>query len=185
MMQPDADGLILQVAGGEAIPCSAGLVTVKLTGEAAGALDPELVRNAASAVLHFFKVERGKTFVSIGEFSQALARALRGFGLNVRSAPVVETPRRLAETDLRRLACESGQGFELAFFPLLREELRHQLNQSPHVVHFTGLRSCVKQLAGARRWSDRCQRLNDRIVEYLRDCLSADPGARSCSVVLV
>src|SRR6266851_4782862 len=94
-------------------------------------------------------------------------------------------PRRISESDLRQLACESGKGFELAFFPRLREELRQQLNQSPHVVRFKGLRSCVKQLAGARRWTDRCQCLSDQIVDYLRHCLSNDPDAKSCSLMVL
>jgi len=36
------------------------LVTVELIGEAAAELDPELIRNAARAVLHYFKVEMGR-----------------------------------------------------------------------------------------------------------------------------
>ena len=35
--------LMPQMAAGEAIPCSAGLVSVELIGEAAGELDPEHV----------------------------------------------------------------------------------------------------------------------------------------------
>jgi hypothetical protein len=184
MIQLHPDCLIFQMASGEAIPCSAELVTVELMGDAAGVLDPDLVRNAARAVLHYFKVELGKSFVSVGEFSRALASVLRGFGLVVKPTVAVETPRRVTESDLRQLACESGKGFELAFFPRLRDELRQQLNQSPQVIRFKGLRSCVKQLAGARRGTGRCQRLNDQIVEYLRQCLSAQRCVQSCSLVV-
>jgi len=35
--------------------------------------------------------------------------------------------RRVLRSDLRKLACESGKGFELVFFPRLRDELRQQL----------------------------------------------------------
>jgi len=141
-------------------------------------LDPELVQNVASAVLHYFKVEQGKSFVSVQEFSRALATVLRGFGISVDAHEAAPRPRRIGESDLRELACESGKGFELAFFPRLREELRQQLNRSPQVVRFKGLRSCVKQLAGARRWTGRCQCLSDQIVDYLRHCLSHDPAQR-------
>ena len=185
MIQLHPDCLMFQLGGGEAIPCSAELVSVKFMGKAAGALDPELVRNAARAVLHYFKVELGKTFVSVGEFSRALSRVLRGFGLKVKSGGAVGTPRRIMESDLRQLACDSGKGFELAFFRRLRDELRQQLNQSPQVVRFKGLRGCVKQLSGARRWTDRCQRLNDQIVEFLRHCLGAERSAGSCSLVVL
>jgi hypothetical protein len=185
MIKLHPDCLMFEMANGEAIPCSAELVTVELIGDAAGALDSELVRNAARAVLHYFKMELGKTSVSVGEFSRALARVLRGFGLNVKTAQTAEPPRRITESDLRELACESGKGFELAFFPRLRDELRQHLNRSPHVVRFKGLRSCVKQLAGARRWTGRCQQLNDQIVDYLRHCLTSERHARSCSLVVI
>jgi len=184
MIQLHPDCLIFQTTSGEAIPCSAELVTVELMGDAADLLDPEIVRNAARAVLHYFKVEKGKTFVSVGEFSEALASVLRGFGLSVKQA-AAETPRRITDSDLRQLACESGKGFELAFFPRLRDELRQQLNQAPQIVRFTGLRSCVKQLSGARRWTGRCQRLNDQIVEFLRHCLTAERYAENCSLLVV
>ncbi|HYT62224.1 MAG TPA: hypothetical protein VEL06_18735 [Haliangiales bacterium] len=185
MIQLHPDCLLFQIAGGEAIPCSAELVAVELIGEAADALDAELVRNAARAVLHYFKVEMGKTFVSVAEFSRALAGVLRGFGLIVEPTGVAQTPRRITESDLRQLACESGKGFELAFFPRLRDELRQQLTQAPDMVRFTGLRSCVKQLSGARRWTDRCQRLNDQIVEHLRQCLSTEPRAGTCPLLVL
>ena len=55
-----------------------------------------------------------------------------------------------------------------------RDELRRQMSQTPRVLRFRGLRCCVKRLAGAQRWSLRCQCLQDRIVEYLRECLSAE-----------
>ena len=185
MIQPHPDGLILKMPGGESIPCSAELVTVNLLGESADLLDPELVQNAARAVLHYFKVEQGKTFVSRREFSRALAKVLLGFGISVNLDEAAPPPCRVSESDLRQLACESGKSFELAFFPRLRDELRQQLDRSPHVVRFKGLRSCVKQLAGARRWTGRCQSLSDQIVDYLRHCLSNDPGAKSCSLMVL
>ena len=185
MIQLRPDCLLFETPDGEAIPCSAELITVNLLGEAAELLDAELVQNAARAVLHYFKVEHGKTFVSMLEFSRTLATVLRGFGISVNSAEVSPPSRRTSESDLRQLACESGQSFELAFFPRLRDELRQQLNQSPHLVRFKGLRSCVKQLVGARRWSVRCQGLSDQIVDYLRRCLSNEPAARSCSLMVL
>jgi hypothetical protein len=51
-------------------------------------------------------------------------------------------------------------------------------------VRFSGLRGCVKHLAGARRWSPRCQGLHDQIVAYLRECLGAEARATECSLVV-
>ena len=91
---------------------------------------------------------------------------------------------RIAESDLCRLAHESGPGRELAFFPRLRAELRQHLRQPSRALRFRGLRGCVKHLAGARRWSPRCQSLHDQIVGYLRECLGAEARTAECSLVV-
>jgi tetratricopeptide (TPR) repeat protein len=73
--------------------------------------------------------------------------------------------RRLNESHRARLRVEVGR---------LRKELRQQLARSPRRLVFRGLRGCVKQLAGARRWSARCEKLQEQIIEYLRQCLTAE-----------
>ena len=83
-----------------------------------------------------------------------------------------------------RLALESGQGRELFFFPRLRAELQRHLQQAPRVVRFRGLRGCVKQLTGARRWSRRCETLEVEIVDYLRQCLGAESGPVEFSLLV-
>jgi hypothetical protein len=85
---------------------------------------------------------------------------------------------------LRLLASESGKGCELFFFPRLRDEMRCQLLQSPQVLHFRGLRSCVKQLTGAQRWSPRCQKLQDQIVEFLRNCFATEANQPNCALLV-
>ena len=188
MIQLRPDCLIFRTADGEQIPCSAELVTLELMGDAALHVDPEIIKNASAAVLHFFKHERKQDFVSVGEFANALERVLRTLGLSVTAdcepEPEREAPR-IAESDLRQLAVQAGKGCELFFFPTLRDEFKRKLGQSPQVVAFKGLRGCVKQLTGAERWSQRCQTLNDQIVEYLRTCLSAEPGSQSCALVVL
>src|SRR6202012_418369 len=86
--------------------------------------------------------------------------------------PVV--PKSIVESNLQELATSAGKGFELFFFPTLREEVKNKLGQSPDVLRFHGLRGCVKQLAGTERWTRRCQSLNDQIVEFLRGCWQSE-----------
>jgi hypothetical protein len=83
MIQLNPDCLVFQTADGDYIPCSAEFVTLELIGDAADLLDPELIQDASAAVLHYFKYELGRTHVSVGEFSMALEKVLRGFGLSV------------------------------------------------------------------------------------------------------
>ena len=185
MIQLNPDYLVFKTAAGEDIPCSVETVTIELMGDAISLVDPEIIQNASAAVLHYFKTELGRHSVSVGEFSLALERVLRGFGLAVAASSDTEEPVRVVETDLCALASSAGKGFELLFFPHLREEMRRKISEAPHVVRFKGLDGCVKQLVGTRRWSRRCEKLSDQIVDYLRTCLSAEPKSGTCALVVM
>jgi hypothetical protein len=191
MIQLKSDCLIFQTHDGEQIPCSAEWVTLELMGEGAQLVDPEVVHHASAAVLHYFKHELGRQSVSVGEFALALEKVLRSFGLSVYAdhleGPAENPPPlRVAESNLNDLASNAAsQGFELGFFPQLRQELKSKLDGSPHIVRFHGLRDCVKQLAGAGRWNRRCQSLDDQIVDFLRCCWETEAGRHSCTLMVV
>lgn len=183
MIQLHQDCLLFKTDNGGSIPCSVEVLAIELVGESAAHLDPELVRQAASAVLHYFKHDLGRTTVSVADFSMMLERVLASLGVNIKSASV-QDPTAVDAFDLRKLAFDSGKAFELAFFPQLREALRRRLADSPRVLRFRGLRGCVKQILGAKRWSSRCQALNDQIVDYMRQCLSTAAPDLSCGLVV-
>jgi hypothetical protein len=178
-----ADCLLFRLAGGESIPFSAEMISVEMMGESAEWFDPEFVQHAAKAVFHYFKAELGRQTVTVGEFAGALEKVLRGFKLRMPEPEPMSRPGVL-RFDLALLAGESSQGWELFFFPRLRKELRQQMQQAPHLVRFHGLRRCVKTLVGARRWSLRCQDLEDQIVAYLRQCLNTEPRPPKFSMVV-
>ena len=178
-----SDCLLFQLKNGESIPCSAGMISVEIVGEVNGLLDPEMLRHAAASVFHYFKFELEREAVTIGEFSGALEKVLGHLGYTIHAGDAARA-RNISETDLGLLARESSDNLELFFFPRLRDELRFRLRQSPRVLHFRGLRGCAKQLAGARRWSARCELIQDQIVEYLRGCLTAEPEQNDCALVV-
>ena len=184
------DCLVLRDASGEGIPCSAETISVELIGENASMFDAEFIKQAAGAVLHYFRDELGRQSVTMAEFSMALENVLLGFKLaadkNVlaNKKAAADPAARIAQSDLCRLAAETDNGGELIFFPRLRDELRAQLQQSPQMLCFRGIRGCVKQLTGARRWSHRCQSLHDQIVEFLRSCMSREDSAVDCALVV-
>jgi hypothetical protein len=171
-----SDCLLFEMANGESIACSADMVGVELAGGTGGLLDPELVQHATKAVFHYFKHELSRQTVSAGEFAGALEKVLSGFAATAQASPPASSTARVQESDLCRLAHESGPGRELFFFPRLRAELQQHLRQTPRALRFHGLRGCVKQITGARRWSRRCRTLEGEIVAYLRECLSAEAG---------
>lgn len=157
---------------------------MELIGESITELDPEVVRQAAMGVLHYFREELGRESVTVVEFSEALARVLRGFGLEVASAESQTIDNVVRDADLHRLASEAGGGLELVFFSRLRAELEAGLREAPTILRFNGLRPCVKELVGTRRWSPKCQRLSDQIVDYLRRCLSEAAPRGDCALVV-
>jgi hypothetical protein len=184
MIALSTDYLLFQLDNGESIPCSAEMISVEIAGSTQTLLDAEMLRHAAASVFHYFKSELSRETVTVGEFSLALEKALQHLGFTIRScaqAPVVPG---VVEADLRRLACETEGNLELLFFPRLRSELRNQLRTSPRLLHFHGLRGCVKQLAGARRWNGRCEEIREQIVDYLRQCLTAEPKRPECALLV-
>lgn len=177
MIALHSDCLLLELPDGQTLPCSAEMISIEVSAEIAAALDPELLRHATASVFHYFKNDLTRQTVTLGEFVEALEKVLRHLGLAVCPPPAVEN-------DLSRLARNPAENIELFFFPRLRDELRAQLRRSPRVLRFCGLRGCVKRLAGARRWSRRCEQLQEQIVDYLRGCLRAEaqPDGRALVV---
>jgi len=179
-----SDHLIFQLTNGESVPCSAEMITIEIIGNSEGLVDAEMLRHASASVFHYFKIELARQTVTVGEFALALEKVLRNFGLTLHADESQPFARQILEADLRRIARESADSLELFFFPKLRDELRAQLRQSPRLLHFRGLRGCAKQLAGAQRWSARCEKMQDQIVGYLRECLTAEPEQKDCALVV-
>ena len=184
MIQLHPDYLMFALPNGESVPCSAETVTLELIGDAADDLDPEVIKNAAAAVLHYFQEDMKRDCVSVGEFSEALEEVLRGFGFKVQSGSA-DQPEPPAEADLHELAQAAADCGELRFFALLRGEVRRQLYRSScGRLHLRGLRPCVKRLMGAARWSPRCEGMSDRIVDFVRGCLSSEGHGQTCAVLI-
>jgi hypothetical protein len=183
------DCLVFQLNNGESVPCSPDMIAVEIVGESDLMLEPEMLRHAAASVFDYFKCELARESVTIGEFSLALEKALHDLGYTIHTHSADDLPGQVSQADLGLLASETGGSLELLFFPRLRDELRVRLRNSPRVVRFHGLRGCVKTLAGTRRWTHRCELLQDQIVEYLRGCLTAetahgDAPQNDCALVV-
>lgn len=185
MIQLRSDCLVFETEAGECIPCSAEELTIELIGAGAKAVTPELIQNAAAALLHYFKNDLGREKVSIGEFTSELVNLLRRLGFEVmESGQITEISGGMVELDLCGLVGGVEGGMELLFFTRLREEIRRYCGKQPSRLRFVGLRPCVKKLSGARRWNARCQALRDQIVDYLRHCLCVDVPASRCDLII-
>ena len=184
MIQLNPDCLIFETPAGKHIPCSAEVAALERMGKSAPGVDVDMVQNASAAVLHYFKHELHQESVSVGDFAQALQKVFCTLGVSMPSAPADAQPV-VAEADLARLARDAGEGWELMFFPLVREELRRVLRASPNVARFHGLRESAMRLAGTPRWNRRCQMLSDQIVGFLRECWKAEALGSPCVLVIV
>jgi len=179
-----ADCLLFRLPSGESVPMCPEMITIQPSSDTAAVIDSEMVQESVAAVFHYFKHEVGCQSVSMDEFTAALEKVFRGFGFAGLRSKTLDWASAAFEPDLRRLAQESGVGSELFFFPRLRTEMQKQLRQPAQVVRFHGLRGCVKQLAGARHWGQRCQTLRDQIVAYLRACASSDTAGKDCTLIV-
>ena len=187
MIQLHTDCLVFETSEGESIPCSAEDVTVELLGDAARDLEEQIIEEAAAAALYYFKKELGRTVVSVGEFTIALERILRGFGYKVKPIHDETTTNqtRETETDLHNLAHQAGEGLEMVFFCTLRDQIHADLHGKPELLRVKGLRKAVSKLTGAKQWSPRCQKLKDQIVEYLRHIVSQHQQEAKLTLMIV
>lgn len=187
MIQLRSDCLVFEVSGGDKIPCSAETVTLELLGDAAGQLDPHTVREAAAAVLHYFREDLGRETVTVAEFTEVLERVLRGLGFDVKAsegaAPVPAPKGRIAAADLETLYVEAG-GHALTFFTRLREQLQALLGTSPPALHLVGLKRSAQRLASRRRWCPATEAASDEIVRFVRACWQSGTGRTGCTLVI-
>jgi hypothetical protein len=68
---------------------------------------------------------------------------------------------------LERAAAAAGNGFELAFFGALREELSGLREAGAEEIRFTGLRESALMLRGGRKWNRDCERLCREIEAFI------------------
>jgi hypothetical protein len=132
--------------------------------------DPELVSDLAAVLGYYFLEEKKKPLVPLEDFRAALDAMCRC--LKVSSVP----RKNYYSTDLLHLAEQSKPGFEIGFFHLLHEEVeRHQKSSLSHII-FGRLREAVMAITGSRKWTCRCEALQDQIIAYIRSYFHKAPG---------
>lgn len=71
-------------------------------------------------------------------------------------------------------ANEAGNGFELAFFEMLRAEISELREAGAEKILFTGLRESSLILQGSTKWNKHCERMLSEMDAFLRKC-GCDP----------
>jgi hypothetical protein len=145
-----------------------------------GVIEMWVARQIAHAVLHYFRSDLGREVVEQTELNDVLQLVLE------RCTEVIDRdePSPTFSADLRKLAIEAGHGSELVFFHNLGSTLRQLRDHRAKVIQFTGLRACVKVLAGTKIWSKSCRRLEHDILTFLRSRASTEHGCRQSLLVV-
>ena len=179
------DCLLIASKDGPFIPCSMEHLTIEFVGPAAQMLDPEVLRHASAAVVHYFKVELGCEVVSTSQFTEALTKVLVGLGVFLETGNEPEGGSSMVRVlDLRTLASGASQLGELEFCWRLRSLLREFLSEKPERIEFRGLRGCVKVLADRQHWCETCDRVETWIVELVRGWYAREPAAAGIPLVM-
>ncbi len=177
------DCLLFELPNGSSVPLRPEMIRFEVPETANTVLNADTVNEAAAAVFYYFKHELKRSSISLGEFTLVLEKVLRELERAAKDARLINPANHRTESDLGKLA-DKVDGVELLFFAELRRALRSHLCKSPSALHFCGLRRCVKRLSGARRWNNRCQTLSDQIVAYMRSCLEAEVGEKTCTMIV-
>ncbi|MDG1889703.1 MAG: hypothetical protein P8L18_00220 [Verrucomicrobiota bacterium] len=180
MIQLNPDCVMVELENGQALPHSVELVTVEFLGDAASWMDPECLRSICEGVVIYLRDELGKGVVPLHEFARVLGAVMRDLGFDANLPLQPDNLGRVYKTDIGDWLGRHDLGFDLMLFKRLREEMCRRLDgEAPSVLWIHGIRKCVKRHLGARRWSQRCQLLNDQLVAFIRACFDreADKGS--------
>lgn len=75
-------------------------------------------------------------------------------------------------------AKEAGNGYELLFFRLLREDLQQFAKCGVETVRIRELKNCALILQGKKKSTASCQRLEADIIGFLRQCEPGEPAVQ-------
>ena len=135
--------------------------------EAAEREDFPFVDDLLEGILHYLEHKCPLRVLTIEELHSRVRRMLERIGCEAiaQSLPLIAPPVTLS---LSRAAKEAGNGFELAFFNKIHDEIEDLRMHGVEVLSFTGTRECVKMLRGVNRWTTPCEHLHDEIMTFLK-----------------
>lgn len=133
---------------------------------AADQQDFPFVEEICAGILQYLETKCPLKLLHLDDLYERLRKMLVKIGCQ----PIAEKLERVAPPvtlSLVRPALEAGNGFELAFFEMLRTELSNLRDMGAEEVRFTGLRSSVLILRGAKQWDKRCEILLQEIRSFI------------------
>lgn len=142
--------------------------SIQRVAEQTGSLDWWLAESIAAAVHVYAVKSRTDGIIQSGEIVEIVAAVLSTLGYERISLAFGGNANRVA-IHLDELTGRTEAAFELEFFQRLDRALGVAANRRRLVMEVNGLRPCVMQLRGARRWTAGCRKLAEEIVEHVRE----------------
>jgi hypothetical protein len=158
-------------------------MSIQKAAENAGHADWWLAESIAAAVHAFAVKSRREPVIPSKEVAEIVATVLATLGYEWISEAYSGGANRVA-IHLNELAWRTNAGFELEFFQQLDHALGAVTNRRLVGMRIDGLRACVMQLRGARRWTAGCRRLAEDIVEHVRGRVARMRSRRAASLRL-
>ncbi len=158
-------------------------LSIQKAAEKVGHSDWWLAESIAAAVHAFAIKSRREQMIPSKEIAELVATVLATLGYDWISEAYAGTRNRVA-IHLNELVWRATAGFELEFFQQLDHALSAAANRRLVAMRIDGLRACVMQLRGARRWTAECRRLAEDIVEHVRGRVARMRSPRAASLKL-
>jgi len=126
-----------------------------------------LADHVSESVASYLEQDYNEQVVTIPRIEKAVRSVLQviGYADVAQHFRTMPPPVRIS---LEEIARDAGEGYELFFFELLRERLRHLVGSETEQVELCDLHRCVKRLRSAKNWRRDCSGLRGEIVSFVR-----------------
>lgn len=128
--------------------------------------DFPFIDDLLAGIVHYLENKCSLRVLTVEELHARVRRMLERIGCQAiaQTLPLLAPPVTLS---LARAAREAGNGFELAFFNQIHDEIEDLKLHGVEELRFTGTRDCVKLLRGVTRWTTPCETLHQEIITFL------------------
>lgn len=130
--------------------------------------DFPFVADIRSGIIKYLETKCPLKLLQIEELFDRVRKMLVKIGCE-RIAEKLEPLAPPVTVSLVRTAMEAGNGFELAFFETLRNELVLLRDAGAEEIHFTDLRESILILRNTSKWTKSCDSLLQEIEAFLRN----------------
>ncbi|MGD1019916.1 MAG: ATP cone domain-containing protein [Verrucomicrobiia bacterium] len=185
MIQLQTDVLWVRAEDGRLAPFDEHrlALSIQKVAENVGHSDWWLAESIAAAVHAFAAKSRSDRIIPSQEIAEIVATVLATLGYDWISEAYAGDSNRVA-IHLNELVWRASAGFELEFFQQLDHALGAAANRRLVAMRIDGLRACVMQLRGTRRWTAECRRLAEDIVEHVRGRVARMRSPRAANLKL-